>query len=182
MPGHFHLLCHTHRLAVVAAALVWSMPVSPSVTRVYEWQEPDGTIALSNAPPPPSIKDYKIRDVEVPPTNRSRKPPTSCDRPASVSSALASDDRAVAAAQADLARARHERAAGVEPLPGERRGKVGGGSRLTQEYFDRQARLEQFVRQAETDLRAAFQRRAENVRRIATCEADHGNTSKKPVH
>ena len=39
-----------------------------------------------------------------------------------------------------LFRSRRER--GIEPLPGERLGIAGGGSRLAPAYFERQARLE----------------------------------------
>lgn len=42
---------------------------------------------------------------------------------------------------------------GVEPLPGERTGNVGGGSRLNESYADRQRALAEQVAQAEDFLR-----------------------------
>jgi hypothetical protein len=49
------------------------------------------------------------------------------------------------AAQTALQKAERERALGVEPQPGERLGIVGGGSRLSDEYWERQKRLEEDV-------------------------------------
>jgi hypothetical protein len=42
--------------------------------------------------------------------------------------------------------------AGEEPLPGERLGTAGGGSRLSDEYFQRQKQLEQRVEEARREL------------------------------
>ena len=46
------------------------------------------------------------------------------------------------AAQIALQQAEAARELGVEPQPGERIGTVGGGSRLSDEYWERQKRLE----------------------------------------
>lgn len=45
--------------------------------------------------------------------------------------------------------AKNALASGAEPLPGERAANAGGGSRLTEEYFERQKRLKQAVEEAE---------------------------------
>lgn len=56
----------------------------------------------------------------------------------------------------DEAEARRER--GVEPLPGERLGIAGGGSRLDEAYFERQKRLQQEVDEARERYREAIGR------------------------
>ena len=47
--------------------------------------------------------------------------------------------------------------AGKEPLPGERIGTAGGGSRLTDDYWERQKKLEQAVKSARARLDKAEQ-------------------------
>ena len=47
--------------------------------------------------------------------------------------------------------------AGKEPLPGERLGTAGGGSRLTDAYWERQTKLEQAVESARARLEKAQQ-------------------------
>lgn len=55
-----------------------------------------------------------------------------------------------------LALAVEQRERGAEPLPGERLGTAGGGSRLAPAYFERQAQLEEGVRRARARLDAAY--------------------------
>ena len=59
-----------------------------------------------------------------------------------------------AATQA-LAQARTQLETGKEPLPGERTGTAGGGSRLNDSYWARQASNEQAVARAQSRLDAA---------------------------
>jgi hypothetical protein len=51
-----------------------------------------------------------------------------------------------------LKNAEAARAAGKEPLPGERVGTAGGASRLSEAYFDRQRKLEADVEKARREL------------------------------
>ena len=51
-------------------------------------------------------------------------------------------------AQQALKAAEQARDAGKEPLPGERTGTAGGGSRLNDAYYERQRKLEQDVEKA----------------------------------
>jgi hypothetical protein len=62
-------------------------------------------------------------------------------------------------AEKQLEMARETLAAGKEPLPGERTGTAGGGSRLTDAYFERQRANEQALRDAERALEEARARR-----------------------
>jgi hypothetical protein len=61
----------------------------------------------------------------------------------------------VAAAEAAVQVAKRRLDLGREPLPGERRGLAGGGSRLTPEYEARVAGLEREVADAEARLQRA---------------------------
>jgi hypothetical protein len=81
-----------------------------------------------------------------------------------VTDAPAADNRAqrlraatqeVEAATQALAQARAQLETGKEPLPGERTGTAGGGSRLNDSYWARQAANEQAVAQAQARLDAA---------------------------
>ena len=62
------------------------------------------------------------------------------------------------AAQIALQQAEAALQLGVEPQPGERLGIVGGGSRLSDEYWERQKRLEDEVEVARKGLDAAIVR------------------------
>ena len=62
------------------------------------------------------------------------------------------------AAHKSLEQAQAARELGVEPQPGERIGTVGGHSRLTDEYWERQKRLEQDVERARKRLDEALAR------------------------
>jgi len=57
-----------------------------------------------------------------------------------------------------LQEAETRREAGVEPLPGERVGIAGGGSRLGPAYFARQEQLEKDVEKARAQLDDAYRR------------------------
>jgi hypothetical protein len=61
----------------------------------------------------------------------------------------------VQAAEQALRNAEAARAAGREPLEGERIGTAGGASRLNEAYYDRQRKLEEAVEKARRELDAA---------------------------
>jgi hypothetical protein len=65
---------------------------------------------------------------------------------------------ALVVAHRSLEQAQAAREAGVEPQPGERIGIVGGGSRLSDEYWKRQKRLEEAVDLARKRLDEAIAR------------------------
>lgn len=62
------------------------------------------------------------------------------------------------AAHTALQKAQSARELGVEPQPGERLGIVGGGSRLSDRYWERQKRLEEDVERARKRLDEAIAR------------------------
>jgi hypothetical protein len=59
----------------------------------------------------------------------------------------------------ELAVAKRKLELGREPLPGERRGLAGGGSRLTPEYESRIAAMEREVAATEARLKKAYESR-----------------------
>jgi hypothetical protein len=61
----------------------------------------------------------------------------------------------VQSAEQALRNAEAARAAGKEPLEGERIGTAGGASRLNEAYYDRQRKLEEAVEKARRELEAA---------------------------
>ena len=64
----------------------------------------------------------------------------------------------ILAARKSLQEAEEWQRAGVEPLPGERLGIAGGGSRLGPDYFARQEQLEKDVQKARARLDKAYRR------------------------
>jgi hypothetical protein len=83
--------------------------------------------------------------------------PASQDRIATFSAA----DDGLRAAERNLAAAKASLDAGEVPLPGERTGLAGGGSRLNETYWDRQAQLKKAVADAQGRLdRAVAERNA----------------------
>jgi hypothetical protein len=65
-------------------------------------------------------------------------------------------DREILSAQKELAHAESAQQKGREPLPGERRENVGGGSRLSEAYFQRLHQAELRVEQARQHLDQAY--------------------------
>lgn len=138
---------------------------------IYKSVAPDGVVEFSAAPPPGNrvIQRIQIRDL----TPEHRRAASSLRRTegetgTKASTTVAARERKLDEADVEVRRAHGaflvaERAleTGREPLPGERRGTVGGHSRLTQEYFDRLEKLEKAVEQAQARLNAAYRARRE---------------------
>lgn len=160
--------------AIIAAGLFTAVAASVADAQesatVYRQVMPDGRVLYSDK----VQKDAKLDETisVVPPvkgnlwsTETPRKPaaPPKHERtPVDKLSAIPAPGRQKSAddAQADVIRAemlleeaRKRQKIGVEPLPGERSGNVGGGSRLNESYADRQRVLAEHVADAEDFLR-----------------------------
>ena len=149
-------------LVTIAALMLWllSAPKLHAQT-LYEWREPGGSVAYSQAPPRPQ-DGVLLRRIDLPtlvPDARraatrvlahSSAPQTTAA--VSLRRADASVSKALAALQAAERALRH----GQVPQPGERRHLVNGHSRLTQAYFDRISALEAAVTSARDALAAAY--------------------------
>ena len=135
---------------------------------IYKVQMPDGSILFTDAPPQGG-KILEERDV-VKTTPRPARPASTAAAPqlpgtsgepmkAAPAANRLTLDAAIGeinAAETAVAAAKRRLELGREPLPGERLGLAGGGSRLTPEYHARIAGLEREVTEAEERLRRAY--------------------------
>ena len=79
-------------------------------------------------------------------------------RPSAAAKAAQAADN-IPALERELAVAKRKLELGREPLPGERRGLAGGGSRLTPEYEARIAGMERDIATIEAKLKSAYEKR-----------------------
>lgn len=134
----------------------------PAAADLYRWVDGDGRVFYGDRPPAGAAQVESrsdLRDerpaVEAAPVPREAAPEVVRERVRERLAALDEAHTGLAQAQRDLERARRALEAGAEPLPGERLGMKGGGSRLGPAYFERQQRLEDDVRRAQARLEAA---------------------------
>lgn len=145
-------------------------------TKIYRLVTPDGRIIYADRPlagnrvertiaaeqpAPPAPRPIQIDGSRVPSlppltSGGGHKPTTAAGSP--MDSDAAQAGARVVEAETKLAQARERRTQGMEPLPGERTGMAGGGSRLNERYFVRQKQLEQDVADAEEALAEASRR------------------------
>lgn len=147
------------RLTAFLVAVLLAGPAAAQT--VYRSVTPDGRVIFSDRPVPGA----QLQGTIAPPPPPSSAPapapvesrtPSPVDRPAEERLArLRSATEEVNAATQVLAQARAQLDAGKEPLPGERTGTAGGGSRLNEAYEARQAANEQAVAKAQSRLDAA---------------------------
>lgn len=144
---------------IVSGALV-PAPDAIARTTIYKSVMPDGRVIYSEQPQPGARTNEKsmvnVNDTGMKPVSREAVEGAS-QRGLKRSQALDEASRAVQAAETELRMAETEREAGREPLPGERLGIVGPGTRLTEEYFQRQQMLEDRVDNARKRLESAQQ-------------------------
>lgn len=139
--------------AAFAAGIAVSLPAAAQA--VYKSTMPDGRVIYGPQPQPGA---KKVDKVGAPPSSTGATAITPGEREAAAKNAKARTDaqagggNEVAAARDALKAAEAARAAGQEPLPGERIGTAGGASRLTEDYFDRQKKLEADVQAAKRRL------------------------------
>src|SRR5258706_1497413 len=126
---------------LVALVLALMPALAPAET-VYKYQRPDGSTLYSDVPLPGAKLIGRFELVPAPPAARaepSRPAPSSSIDPNELARRrvqnLDAADAAIKADEQSLKDALERQQAGVEPLPGERLGNGGGGSRLTPEHF-----------------------------------------------
>lgn len=141
-------------LCLISAACL-AQPAAAQFT--YKSTMSDGRVIYGDAPVPGATKVEKSKPNTA---DKGVRPPVA--REAEVLKQMEAA-RAARAGPGDrqqqlqeaLRRAEAEKAAGAEPLPGERLGTAGGGSRLSEAYFARQKQLDANVEQARRNLEAA---------------------------
>lgn len=135
--------------------LVAILAAAPALAQVlYKSTMPDGRIVYGDKPAPGAAKVEERR----PDTSKAGIVPPTAGETAVLKKLEterlgreAAGDR-VQAAEKTLRDAEAARAAGKEPLAGERLGTAGGGSRLTDDYWARQKKLDDDVEKARSAL------------------------------
>ena len=145
-------IAHACTLALLAFA------AGAGAQPVYKSTMPDGKIIYGEKPVAGAAR---VETIEPPPAKtgvrgltpeeKARAEKLARDR-AAATAAAAKAGNALDAARKALAQAEAARNAGKEPLPSERIGIAGGGSRLTEAYFERQKSLEAAVAAARKRL------------------------------
>jgi hypothetical protein len=144
-------------VAVAGGMLLAALALPTIAQTLYKSTLPDGRVVYGDKPDPSAVKvDESKPDISK------RGIGGSTPREAEALRAMeqqrarrdAAEDKGRDAQQA-LKAAEQARAAGKEPLPGERTGTAGGGSRLNDAYYERQRKLDEDVQKAR---RAAGQR------------------------
>jgi hypothetical protein len=129
-----------------------------SAQTVYKSTMPDGKVVYGENPAPGASR---VDKMEPPPaktgvtglTPEEKTRAQQLDRQrAAATAAAAKSQKGLADARTTLEQAEAARDAGKEPLPSERIGIAGGGTRLTEAYFARQKSLEQAVATARKRL------------------------------
>lgn len=157
------------RRFLIAACAVLA-PCLALAQSIYKVQMPDGSIMFTDTPPADSKvleerSAKSARAAAAAPTASSRTSPATTapivrtGPPPGAQSAVDVAANAVNTAERELAVAKRALDLGREPLPGERLGLKGGGTRLSPEYDTRIRGLEQSVADAEAKLKRAYDSR-----------------------
>ena len=151
-------------LSFLSTACIAAAPCVATAQSIYKVQMPDGSILFTDTPPAEAkvLEERSAKVTPRPPTSTAAaRPPSVTNTPASgtaprVESSINVASAAVSTAERELAVAKRALELGREPLPGERLGLKGGGTRLSPEYDARLRGLEQAVTDAEAKLRRAL--------------------------
>lgn len=142
------------------------MSASVRAETIYRSISPDGEVTYSSQPVPGARESAAVNIESLSPEQRRagllvRRQDKALS--AQVNAQLQSReaqwrrvDQEIVSAQKALAAAESALQTGRTPLPEERRGNVGGGSRLTEAYFQRPRQLETRVERAKASLDRAY--------------------------
>jgi uncharacterized protein DUF4124 len=142
-------------ITLTGCLLASALALQPAAGQVlYKSTLPDGRVVYGDKPDPAAVKSEPIKpDTSkigvVPPTARETATLNELER---ARLKREGGDSMTRTAEEALQKAEAAREAGKEPLPGERLGTAGGSSRLTDDYFKRQKKLEDAVESARREL------------------------------
>lgn len=149
--------------ACMAAMLAISAAAAHAAEVIYRSVAPDGEVTYSYQPQPGARETTTIEIRTLSPEQgRAARQHLRSDEQAASARAVALErqwrrvDREILAARNALTQAEKALQDGRTPLPGERRGNAGGGSRLAETYFQRLGGLEAAVAQAKRRLDRAY--------------------------
>lgn len=155
-------------LRLIFAGCLAAAPLLAAGQTIYKVQMPDGSVLYTDSVPAGAkvLEEREAKStprVTTLPSQPAARGATTAPRPGP---GIRPSDKAgqstvpdIASAERELAVARRRLELGREPLPGERLGLKGGGSRLTPEYEARIAALEGDVATAEANLKKALEAR-----------------------
>jgi hypothetical protein len=157
------------RRLILAVCLAGAPLLATGQSVIYKVQMPDGSVLYSDSVPSGG-KVLEEREAKSTPRVNTvpSQPVGAVTRPGSASVPIirpsvpakgAAPAESVANLERELAVAKRKLELGREPLPGERRGLAGGGSRLTPEYEARIAAMERDVAATEAKLKNAYDKR-----------------------
>jgi hypothetical protein len=147
---------------VLAALLLAAATAAAQAQAIGRYVFPDGRVVYSDQPVPGARLVNEVAPpppAATPPRESKAAPPPAAPPGADRAARLRTADAEVRAATESLERARAQLQSGTEPLPGERTGTAGGGSRLNEAYEERQAANRRAVADAEERLQRAVSAR-----------------------
>ena len=154
------------RRMILAVCLACAPLLATGQPMIYKVQMPDGSVLYSDTVP---SGGKVLEEREAKSTPRVNTLPSQPAARAGVSPNLvrpiapvnkgAAPPANIETLERELAVAKRKLELGREPLPGERRGLAGGGSRLTPEYEARIAAMEREVQATEAKLKSAYDSR-----------------------
>jgi hypothetical protein len=133
-----------------AGVLVLLLAAQAAAQTLYKSTLPDGRVVYGDKPDPNAVKvDEQKPDISKRgiggSTPRETEALKAMEQSRTQREAVEDKSRS---AQDALKAAEQAQAAGKEPLPGERTGTAGGGSRLNDAYYERQRKLQEDVEKA----------------------------------
>ena len=166
------------RRLIFAVCLAGAPLLTSAQSIIYKVQMPDGSVMFSDSVPsggkvleerevkstprvntvPSLVPGKPVPGKSVSGVARPTNPSDPMMRPAVPSKGGPTPDN-IPALERELAIAKRQLELGREPLPGERRGLAGGGSRLTPEYEARIAGMERDIATIEAKLKSAYEKR-----------------------
>lgn len=153
------------RRLIFAVCLAGAPLLANGQSMIYKVQMPDGSVLYSDTVPSGGkvLEEREAKSTPRVTTLPSQPGKAAVTRPAVApvrpAPAKGTGTENIAALERELAIAKRKLELGREPLPGERRGLAGGGSRLTPEYEQRIAAMEREVTATEAKLKNAYDSR-----------------------